>query len=194
MSPMSDLVGAATKELRRALTPVAQADWSVAAGDLEWSCRQTAGHIADDLFSYASQVLARPAAGYLPVEAVVEERGTNAEVLDVVVMCGDLLRLAVEAAPREARAWHPCGVSDPDGFAAMGILETLVHGYDITRGLGVEWLPPEQLCGPVLERLFPDAQAGSPAQVLLHCAGRLPLGDRPRLAEWRWDSTVRVGA
>ncbi len=191
---MSELVGTATEELRRALTPAAEADWSVAAGDVEWSCRRTAAHIADDLFSYASQVLARPVAGYLPVEAVIEERGTNAEVLDVVVMCGDLLRLAVDAAPLEARAWHPCGISDPDGFAAMGALETLVHGYDIARGLGVEWLPPDALCAPVVARLFPDAPAGSPAQVLLHCAGRLPLGDRPRLTEWRWDSTVRVGA
>ncbi len=191
---MGDLVETATGELRRALTPVGDADWSVPAGDVEWSCRQTAAHIADDLFSYASQVLARPVVGYLPVEAVVEERGTNVEVLEVVVMCGDLLRLAVAAAPSEARAWHPCGVSDPDGFAAMGILETLVHGYDIAQGLGVEWLPPDALCAPAVERLFPDAPAGSPGQVLLHCTGRLPLGDRPRLVEWRWDSTVRVGA
>jgi len=194
MPSMSDLVRTATEDVRRALTPVADADWSVPAGDVEWSCRQTAAHIADDLFSYASQVLSRSGVGYLPVEAVVEERGTNAEILDVVVMCGDLLRLAVDATPREARAWHPCGVSDPDGFAAMGILETLVHGYDIARGLGVEWLPPDALCAPVLERLFPDAPAGGAADVLLHCTGRLPLGDRPRLAEWRWDSTVRVDA
>ena len=189
---MSDLVRTATEELRRALTPVTGADWSTPAGDLEWSCRQTAAHIADDLFSYASQVLARPVAGYLPVEAVVEERGTDAEVLEVVGMCGHLLQLAVAASPPETRAWHPCGVSDPDGFAAMGILETLVHGYDIAQGLGVDWRPPDALCAPVLERLFPAAPAGRPADVLLHCAGRLPLGDRPRLTEWRWDSTVRA--
>ncbi len=188
---MSELVGAATHELRGALAPVAGADWSVPAGDVEWSCRRTAAHVADDLFSYASQVLARPAAGYLPVEAVVEDRGSNAEVLDVVVMCGDLLRLAVDAAPREARAWHPCGVSDADGFAAMGALETLVHGYDIAQGIGVGWLPPDELCAPVIARLFPDAPAGRPAEVLLYCTGRLPLGDRPRLTEWAWDSTVR---
>ena len=75
---MSDLVRAATAEVRTALEPAADGDWSVAAGDLEWTCRQTAAHVADDLFSYASQVLARPTSGYLPVEAVVEERGSNA--------------------------------------------------------------------------------------------------------------------
>ena len=185
---------AATAELRTALGPAAGSDWSVPAGGLEWTCRQTAAHVADDLFSYASQVLARPTVGYLPVEAVVEDRGTNAEVLDVVVMCGEMLRLAVDAAPGEARAWHPYGVADPDGFAAMGVVETLVHGYDIAQGLGVKWLPPDALCAPVLGRLFPAAPPGDPVQVLLHCTGRLPLGDRPRLVAWTWDSTVRTGA
>ena len=191
---MSDLVRAATGELRTALEPATDADWSVPAGDLEWTCRQTAAHVADDLFSYASQVLARPASGYLPVEAVVEEGGSNTEVLDVIVMCGELLALAVDATPPDARAWHPCGVSDADGFAAMGVLETLVHGYDIARGLAVEWVPADALCAPVLTRLFPGAPEGPAAEVLLHCAGRLPLGDRPRLVEWAWDSRVRADA
>jgi hypothetical protein len=109
-------------------------------------------------------------------------------------MCGELLALAVDAAPSDARAWHPCGVSDADGFAAMGVLETLVHGYDIARGLGVEWLPPDALSAPVLARLFPGAPEGPAAEVLLHRTGRLPLGDRPRLVEWTWDSTVRADA
>jgi hypothetical protein len=106
-------------------------------------------------------------------------------------MCGELLRLAVCAAPATARAWHPHGTSDPDGFAAMGIVETIVHTYDIGRGLGLTWTPPGDLSAAVLARLFPAAPAGDPSAVLLWCTGRTALGDRPRLTEWRWDSTVQ---
>ena len=42
----------------------------------------------------------------------------------------------------------------------MGILEVLVHTHDIARGLDVSWVPPDELCGPVVERLFPDAPPG----------------------------------
>ena len=188
---MSALLTAATDELGRAVQPAIDRDWSVPAGDVEWSCRRTAGHIADDLFSYASQVVAQPVQGYLPIEAVLDPAASNDEILRAVSMCGQLLRLAVDAATADARAWHPQGTSDPDGFAAMGMLETLVHSYDITRGLGLGWTPPGHLCAPVLDRLFPNAPAGDPTRVLLYCTGRAPLPGLPRQREWAWDSAVR---
>ncbi|EWT02338.1 hypothetical protein N865_06050 [Intrasporangium oryzae NRRL B-24470] len=190
MSQMGSLVTAATAETRRAVEPALDRDWDVAAGELDWSCRATAAHIADDLFSYASQVVAHPAAGYLPIEAVIEPGASPEALLQSVVMCGELLRLAVAAGSPDVRAWHPYGVSDPDGFAAMGIVEVLVHTYDITRGLALDWAPPAALCAPVLARLFPDAPAGDPSAALLWCTGRIALPDRPRLQQWRWDSSV----
>ena len=104
----------------------------------------------------------------------------------------ELLRLAVSAAPPTARAWHPYGTSDADGFAAMGITETLVHTYDIARGLGLSWSPPAEPSAAVLSRLFPQAPAGDPAEVLLWCTGRIALDGRPRRTEWRWASSVRT--
>jgi hypothetical protein len=189
---MSALLTAAADELHRATEPAVDDDWSVPAGDLDWSCRRTAGHIADDLFSYASQVIAQPVQGYLPIEAVLEPAASISEILRAVSMCGEILRLAVDAAPSDARGWHPAGTSDPDGFAAMGVVETLVHTYDITRGLGLEWTPPGRLSEPVLARLFPNAPGGDPAQVLLYCTGRAPLPGLARQLEWAWDSSVRA--
>jgi hypothetical protein len=191
MTVLGDLVGSATAEMGRALGGAGDADWSVTAGDVTWSCRETGAHVADDLFSYASQVLAQPERDYLPIEAVVQDWATPETLLRSVTMCGDLLRLAVDATPPTARGWHPYGTSDPDGFAAMGIVEVLVHTHDIAQGLGLEWAPPVDLSAAVLARLFPQAPDGPPSEVLLWCTGRRPLGDRPRLTEWRWDSTVR---
>jgi uncharacterized protein (TIGR03083 family) len=176
--------------MTRGLTPALDRDWGVSAGDLDWSCRDTAAHIADDLFSYASQVIAQPAAGYLPIEVVLDPTATNEDLLRAVSMCGSLLAQAVRAADPDARGWHPYGTSDPGGFAAMGVVETLVHTHDIARGLGLEWTPPAQLCAPVLARLFPRAPQGDPSEVLLYCTGRTGLGDRPRLQTWSWDSSV----
>jgi hypothetical protein len=191
-APASTLVTAATQELDRALGPALGADWSVPAGDVEWSCRRTAGHIADDLFSYASQVIAQPREGYLPIEAVLEPDASNEDLVRAVSMCGRLLRHAVEAAAPGDRAWHPYGTSDPEGFAAMGVVETLVHTYDIARGLGLDWRPPPTLCAPVLARLFPEAPDGRPTDVLLYCTGRAELPGLPRLSGWSWDSSVRA--
>ena len=74
---------------------------------------------------------------------------------------------------------------------SLGILEVLVHTHDIARGLDVAWVPPDELCDPVVQRLFPDAPPGSPAAVLLWCTGRAPLGNLPRQTTWGWDSSVR---
>lgn len=191
MSQLGSLVTAATAETHHAVEFALDRDWDVPAGELNWSCRATAAHIADDLFSYASQVVAQPRAGYLPIEATMETGATPEALVESIVMCGELLRLAVADASADARAWHPYGTSDADGFAAMGIVEVLVHTHDITRGLAPDWEPPAALCAPVLGRLFPDAPDGDPSAVLLWCTGRTALHDRPRLEQWRWDSSVR---
>jgi hypothetical protein len=176
---------------RLALDPFVGADWTVPARDLEWSCRTTGVHLADDYFAYASQILAEPPTSYLPVEVTLVGEATPAGLLDTISMCARLLHAAATVAPASSRGWHPAGTSDPGGFVAMGVVEGLVHTYDIAAAFGVEWRPPAELCAPVLQRLFPDAPAGDPARVLLWSAGRVALDDRPRLEAWTWDSSVR---
>ena len=192
MSGMSDVLGLAVDEMQSALTPALDRSWEVRAGDVEWTCRATASHVADDLFSYASQVIAQPERGYLPIEAVMEPRATNAEILRAVAMCGRLLSNAVDSTPAHARAWHPYGTSDPEGFAAMGIVEVLVHTFDIATGLELDWRPPSTLCAPVIDRLFPGAPAGEASPVLLHVTGRRALAGTELQTTWAWDSTVRT--
>ncbi|WP_130340736.1 maleylpyruvate isomerase N-terminal domain-containing protein [Micromonospora kangleipakensis] len=183
-------VRAAADEMTRVLHPAREQDWAVAAGDLDWSCWTTAAHVAHDLLAYAGQVTGRPDAGYLPFDLRVNDDATPADVLTVVTASAGLLAAAVDTAPPQTRAWHwgPC---DPGGFAAMGVAETVLHTYDITRGLGVPWRPPAQLCAGVLRRLFPDAPTGDPPEVLLWMTGRGALGDRPRRTSWRWQAAIR---
>jgi hypothetical protein len=149
-------------------------DWSVKAGSLEWDCWETVEHLADDLFSYAVQLgpvrppldtevpfawsCKRPDG---PANAVFADRAAGpAGLLQVLDACGALLTAIVRTTPHTVRAHHVFGAADPEGFAAMGVVETLVHTHDVAEGLGVDWTPPADLCDRVLARLFPDAPTG----------------------------------
>jgi hypothetical protein len=181
----------AVTETRAALEPHVADDWTVAAGDLTWSCWKTGVHFARCLLWYAVQITGRDTEGtHLSFEIVLGDDAGPPELLRSIVVFGDILARTVAAAGPDDRAHHVYGVSDPEGFAAMGVLEVLVHTYDITRGLGVDWRPPDRLAAPLIARLFRHPPDGDPSAVLLWCTGRAALGDRPRQDRWRWDSTV----
>ena len=75
------------------------------------------------------------------------------------------------------RGWHPYGVSDPAGFAAMGTVETLVHLHDVAGGLGFTWQPDADVVRRTLDRLFPQAPTDEAAwPTMLWATGR---GDLP---------------
>jgi hypothetical protein len=186
------LVTDAVAEARRVLGPCRDADWSVPALELDWSCWQAGVHVADSLVFYASQIIDQKPASWVPFELVMADDATPDDLLRAIGVGGAILDRTVTAADPADRGYHIYGSSDAGGFAAMGAIETLVHTYDIAQALGTDWRPPGELCAPVLDRLFPDAPAGDPQAVLLWCAGRSTLGDRPRQTDWRWDGTVRA--
>ncbi|MFJ7152819.1 hypothetical protein ACIQVT_32280 [Streptomyces sp. NPDC100445] len=189
-----------------ALRGVDGGDWGARAGSLEWDCWETVEHLADDLFSYAVQLgpAQPPSQGEVPLEwrrkrpggpanAFFADRGAGpAGLLLVLEAAGALLTAIVRTTPPTVRAHHVFGAADPEGFAAMGVVETLVHTHDVTAGLGVDFTPPADLCDRVLARLFPDAPADTDRwTTLLWATGRAELPGRPRRTEWRWYGTPR---
>ncbi len=172
-------VEAVLHDVLATLRPQVGADWDVPAGELQWSCRATAAHLAHDLLAYAAQVAARAQGRYLPLDLTVRDTAGPAEVLDVVQACGTLLVRALAGADAGDRAWH-WGPTDPGGFAALGVNEMLVHTWDIARGLGVPWEPPPAPAAAVVARLFPD----QPGADLPWCTGRIALPGRPRRPHW----------
>lgn len=182
------------------------AAWEGKAGSLEWDCWETVEHLSDDLFAYAVQLGPKspPLEGEVPfvwesrrpggpANAVHADREAGpAGLMQVLEASGALLVAMVRTASPRTRAYHGFGVSDPEGFAAMGIVETVVHTYDLAQGLGLVWSPPEGVCARVLTRLFPDAPTSTdPWDTLLWATGRAELDGRPRLTKWRWDGTPR---
>ncbi|MFB7948244.1 DinB family protein [Kitasatospora phosalacinea] len=184
----------------------AAADWERPAGTLEWSCWETAEHLADDLFSYAAQLgpQSPPADGFVPFVYRREGPGKPANVvfaqreagpqglLQVLEACGALLVATVRTARPQDRAFHGFGTADAEGCAAMGLVELFAHAEDLALGLGLEWTAPAGISARVLARLFPGAPTGTaPWPTLLWATGRGELPGRERPTEWRWYSAPR---
>ncbi|WP_051722534.1 maleylpyruvate isomerase N-terminal domain-containing protein [Streptomyces albus] len=167
-------------------------DWARPAHGLDWTCRQTLDHLALGLTGYAGLLIARSDDRYITLFASLDPEATVPACLEGLRIAVSFLTTTVRDTPAEARAWHPWGHSDAAGFAAMGITELTLHTYDITRGLGLPWSPPDGLSAAVLARLFPGAPSGHrPSDTLLWCTGRAPLPGLPRRTDWQWDGTVR---
>ncbi len=198
-----DDVRAAGNWLAGHLVPHAAAAFDAQAGPVRWSCWTTVEHVVDDLLAYALQLAAVPRLAYVPLVgprgedeiAHVDRAAGTAGLAEAVLGGSELLATLADTRPADARAFHPYGLADPEGFAAMGVVEVLVHGHDVLLGLTGDHAPfPADLAARALVRLFPDVEPAAhedPDLVLLWATGRGELPGRPRRTRWRWDSTVR---
>lgn len=178
---------AAAASLNAALEPVVDRDWSTVTGTGELNAFRTAEHIGDCLLAYAAQLLSRVTDHYVRYETALLPDATAADGLDFIVTSAGLLAAIVHRLGPDARGWHPSGISDPEGFAGMGVVEILVHGEDMARGFGVRLDPPADVCARALERMFPDVTVDAePWTALLWATDRVELPGRPNQAGWRW--------
>ncbi|MEU8627442.1 VOC family protein [Streptomyces sp. NPDC048669] len=197
----ADDVTSAVRLAVAALKEAPAAGWHTPAGTLTWTCWETVEHLSDDLFAYAAQLgpqspsldrdvpfhwAARREGG--PANAIFADPAAGtAGLLQALEATGSMLAAMVRTTAPDVRAHHSHGISDAEGFAAMGIVETLVHTHDLAAGLGIGWTPPDDLCDRVLARLFPDAPDDSDRwTVLLWSTGRADLPGRERVTSWKW--------
>ncbi|MEV3937487.1 hypothetical protein AB0K52_16095 [Glycomyces sp. NPDC049804] len=183
-----------------ALRPAPAEAWDAQAGPMDCSCWDALEHLNNGVFSYALRLAPpvpyqqgrptimweRPGARARPL---VTDRDAGPEAaIEVLLMAGGLVAAVVDTRPASARAWHIWGAADPEGFAAMGVVETLAHAFDLTQGLGVDFEAPADLVSPALARLFPEAPTDTdPWTTLLWATGRGDLDGRAkRTPDWTW--------
>jgi uncharacterized protein (TIGR03083 family) len=187
MSVTAADLDAATACVVAALEPVVDLDWSTATGTGDLNAYRTAEHLGDCLMSYAVQLITQQRDNYVRFEAALLPDTTAAQALEFVVAGAGTLAAAVRTQGPDARGWHPTGRSDPAGFAGMGIVELLVHGEDMCRGLGAKLEPPADVCARVLTRMFPEVTVDAePWTALLWATNRVELPGLPNQAGWRW--------
>lgn len=173
---------------QEALRAARDRDWAAQAGTLDWTCRQTLNHVIDGTLFYSGQV-ANQASTRLPR---IRSGDPDASIDDLITTLGTVGRIfasALRAAPDGARAFHPAGMADMSGYAAMSCVEILVHTGDIAAGLGFNFNPPAGLCDRVVRRLFPWLDDTTPDawSVLRWTTGRIAIADRDDVAaDWYW--------
>lgn len=189
---------------RDTLRPWADRDWSVPAGDLEWTCRRTLDHIIDVQLFLGANAAMRSTSRVLPPRNG-DPAADVPTLLDTVVATATMLERICAAMGSDDRGFHPAGQADAEGMRAQGAAEILQHVHDVATGLGETFAAPTDLCDRMVARLFPwapDADACPERWLaLLWCSGRIALPDRPRLdADWwiqaapldEWDGERRV--
>lgn len=201
--PTADDLRGVIDDLMARFSQLPDTAWEQPATELAWTCRETAAHLLDDFGFYAMQLSGTtpPQDSYVQILDPPAWRDGGPQIVfwpdpatgtRGIVSCldavGGLLVAVVATAPPERRGFHPRGVSDRTGFAAMGIVEALAHGFDILSAHGVDYTPPPEVCRMTLDRLFPHAVRGEDAwHDLLAATGRTP---ETRGQRWAWDSTV----
>jgi hypothetical protein len=184
--PTAEDVLIVSRVCRRHLETYIDLDWSIPAGGLEWSCRETVAHISDALGFYTVHMACR-ATEWLKFDVVPHSDASNLHLVRLLEAMGMAFADVLQATPADARAYHHSGMWDRSGFAAMGCLETLVHTGDVAAGLGIAYDPPRDACRRTLDRLCTGAPRDEdPWQVLWWASGRGELPDRRRLGP-KWE-------
>ena len=152
-----DDVVAAAETAYQLFATLAGLDWSATAGDLEWDCRQTLEHVTTVQIFLASNA-ANESRSRLPGARTNNPDQSIAELVTLHRALANVLAAVLRSMPEDARGFHPAGLADRHGFAAMACTETLVHAADIAQGLGLDFAPPPEIPAMALARLFPWVQ------------------------------------
>jgi hypothetical protein len=176
----------AAEEVEEVLEPHLAADWDVAVPELDFTVTSVVGHTARALALYSLNLWV--GRGRAAFEIRVHAEAPNDRLLTSLTAGARALAAGIDTAPAGTRGSHPFGSPDPDGFAAMGCDELLVHGDDAARALSVAFDPDRELAAAVVRRLFPwhDIGDDDPWDVLLWANGRRDLRGRQHQDRWRW--------
>jgi hypothetical protein len=171
-APTAQDVLVAAGWVEQLLRPLVTAEWSVPAGELEWSVRQVVDYLVDVCGFYAIH-LAAQSDRRLRVDVTPHPQAGNDERLDVLAATGRLLAVTISAADPTATGWHFMGLTNASGFAGLACNELLVHGWDAARGLGIEFSGDDRVSARVLHRIYPEVEYGNtPWAALLAANGR----------------------
>jgi hypothetical protein len=164
-------------------------DFAAPVPAMDGDVRGVVVHIAQCLVWYAHDLVAGPTESPGPMPAWPADAGPADLVRELGIAAEVLARVVALAGPDD-RGWHPWGLPDAPGIAAIGIAELLLHTGDVAAALGLPWAPPPAPAAATLARLFPDAPAdGDPWTALCWATGRGELPGRPRVTAWRYALT-----
>lgn len=118
-----------------ALTTAESGDWSKPAGSLEWTCRDTADHLVDCVFSYAFQLAARAQSGFLPFGELHALPGAEPrDLVKAIAAVGSMLAAVALETAEGVTASDGVMALDAADWCARGAYEIALHSYDVLAG------------------------------------------------------------
>jgi uncharacterized protein (TIGR03083 family) len=182
----SDLVRQAADECTAFLDGVVEEDWTRPIPGSDWTVAKAVAHQAGVLLWYATDLAAGP--GELSTaEISVDVDSPPSELVATIRAFSRVLSAVIDCSEPLARGWHPFGVSDATGFAAMACDEMLVHTYDAALGLGLDFTPSASLARSTVRRLFPWAPSDDdPWKALRWANGRIAISGLRMQVKWVW--------
>jgi uncharacterized protein (TIGR03083 family) len=176
----------AAAECREFLGGAVDRDWTRPLPGMDWTVAETVAHVCATLLWYSTDFTA----GEREVSTMdvrVRAESPPSDLIATLRSCSTVLVRVLDGAEPGALGWHPFGVADGSGVAAMACDELLVHTADAGNGLGLEFTPSPELSAATLRRLFPWAPTGTePWRTLLWANGREDLPGLERQTGWRW--------
>jgi uncharacterized protein (TIGR03083 family) len=182
----SDEVRRTARECAEFLGPLDDDDWTQPIEDMTWTVAKAVAHISGGLLWYSNDLSAGlPELDTMDVHIKVD--AAPAALVRSLLSFANLLACVIDGSGADDRGYHPAGIADAPGFAAMACDEMLIHTADAARGLGRDFRPSGDLAGSTLRRLFPWAPADVDAWEGLKWAnGRVEVDGLGRLSQWRW--------
>jgi hypothetical protein len=166
-------------------------DFSARVPVMDGDVRQVVVHIAACLTWYAHDLVAGATESPGPMPSWPAE-ASPADLVRELGIAAELLARAVALAGPDDRGWHPWGVADAAGFAAIGIAEIVLHTGDVASACGLAWVPPAGPVTATLARLFPGVEADAdPWAAMRWATGRGDLPGRERVTGWQYAMEAR---
>lgn len=190
------MTGPAAADLRAAAGAASELlgsvpDFSAPVPTMQGDVRRVVVHIATCLQWYAHDLVAGASETPGPMPEWPAD-ATPADLVRELGIAAELLARTIALAGPDDRAWHPWGVADPSGMAAIGTAEIVLHTDDVATAAGLPWAPPAGPVAATLARLFPDAPADDDRWAVLRWAtGRGDLPGRERVSDWQYAMALR---
>jgi uncharacterized protein (TIGR03083 family) len=180
------MVRQAADECHRFLAAAVDRDWTARVPGMDWTVAETVSHVSATLLWYSTDFCSGPSE-VSTMDMRVRADCPPADLVATLRAFSTVLVRVLDGAEPGALGFHPFGVADRSGFAAMACDELLVHTADAGRGLGLEFRPSPDLSEATVRRLFPWAPNGTePWRTLLWANGREDLPGLERQTGWRW--------
>lgn len=175
------------EECGRFLHSISDQDWAtVPIPGMDWTIARVVAHVSECLLWYSTDLVAGDRE-LSTMDMNVRPESDPADLIATLNSFALVLARVIDGTPPQVRGWHPFGLADASGFAAMACDEMLVHTADAGHGVGQAFVPSPKLSEATLRRLFPWAPTDKdPWTTLLWANGRADLPGHERQVGWIW--------